>query len=98
MSPADRSEALADGSTRVRSSESLKLFPASLVLDSSGRSCFYSQRSPPKWLLLDLGTRIRIASVSVTMAERTSLSEYQEHLQQQHKTMHLTRCYAESVL
>jgi hypothetical protein len=37
----------------VRSSESMKLFPAGLALDSNPRSCFYSHRSPPKWIQID---------------------------------------------
>lgn len=61
----------------VRSSESMKLFPAALALDSNARSCFYSHRSPPKWIQVDFGrgSEKKLASLIISLPAPTTADE-----------------------
>ena len=68
----------------MRSSESMRLYPPTLAVDGDPRSCFYSHRSPPKWLQIDMGSSKSLTSVAITLPERSpSLAEQQQQQRRQ---------------
>ena len=52
---------------KVTSSESLRSHPADAAVDGNVRTCYYSNRNPPKWWKLDMSRTLDILAVSIIL-------------------------------
>ena len=52
---------------KVTSSEALRSHPADAAVDGDVRTCYYSNRNPPKWWKLDMSRTLDILAVSIIL-------------------------------
>ena len=61
-------------------SSSLKHFPPDLAMDGNIRTCFYSNRSPPKWWRLDMITTMKVLSVGISVPFTNTEQSFTVHV------------------